>query len=90
MFAWLSEGSQLNPDRGISSALHVPFLNFMSILAEKAGEVHVRVGGNTQDYAYVVDSLPGGKFLEKNKEDTQNPVRRLVGNERIRRLIFPL
>ena len=52
----------------------VPFLNFMSIVAERAGAVHVRVGGNTQDTAYVVDSLPDGKFLEKNKEDSSNPV----------------
>lgn len=47
----------------------------MSILAEKAGEVHVRVGGNTQEYAYFVDELPEGKFLLKNKEDARNPVR---------------
>ncbi len=47
----------------------------MSIIAEKAGEVHVRVGGNTQDTAYMVDSLPDGKFLDKNREDASNPVR---------------
>ena len=52
----------------------MPFLNYMSILAEKAGSVHIRVGGNTQEYAYVVDSLPDGKILEKNKEDSRNPV----------------
>ena len=46
----------------------------MSLVAERAGAVHVRVGGNTQDTAYVVDSLPDGKFLEKNKEDSSNPV----------------
>ena len=54
--------------------LHVPFLNFMSIIADKAGEVHVRVGGNTQDTAYMVDELPDGRFLEKNQEDASNPV----------------
>lgn len=47
----------------------------MSIIASVAGEVHVRVGGNTQETAYMVDSLPDGKFLEKNKEDASNPVR---------------
>ena len=52
----------------------VPFLNFMSIIADKAGEVHVRVGGNTQDTAYMVDELPDGRFLEKNQEDASNPV----------------
>ena len=47
----------------------------MSIIAERAGAVHVRVGGNTQDTAYVVESLPNGKFLDKDKEDESNPVR---------------
>ena len=47
----------------------------MSLLAERSGEVHVRVGGNTQEFAYMVDSLEDGKFLEKNKEDARNPVR---------------
>lgn len=41
-----------------SSVLHVPFLNLMSTLANRGGEVHVRVGGNTQDYAVLVDTLP--------------------------------
>ena len=52
----------------------VPFLNFMSIIAERAGGVHIRVGGNTQETAYMVDSLPDGKILEKDKEDATNPV----------------
>ena len=55
--------------------LMVPFLNFMSIIAERAGGVHIRVGGNTQETAYMVDSLPDGKILEKDKEDATNPVR---------------
>ena len=41
-----------------SSILYVPFLNLMSTLASRGGEVHVRVGGNTQDYAVLVDTLP--------------------------------
>ena len=53
----------------------VPFLNFMSIIAERAGAVHVRVGGNTQETAFMVDSLADGKIMEKNKEDASNPVR---------------
>ena len=55
--------------------IKVPFLNYMSIIAEKAGAVHVRVGGNTQETAFVVDSLPDGGIIEKNKEDASNPVR---------------
>ena len=53
----------------------VPFLNFMSIIAERAGAVHVRVGGNTQETAFMVDSLADGRIMEKNKEDASNPVR---------------
>ena len=47
----------------------------MSIIAEKAGAVNVRVGGNTQETAFVVDSLADGKMIEKDKEDASNPVR---------------
>ena len=53
----------------------MPFLNYMSIIAEKAGAVHVRVGGNTQETAFVVHSLADGKMIEKDKEDATNPVR---------------
>ncbi|KAI0668268.1 hypothetical protein C8Q78DRAFT_1099695 [Trametes maxima] len=56
-----------------SSRLHVPFLHLMALIAEKAGAVHVRVGGNTQETAFMVDSLPDGKVIEKNKEDVSNP-----------------
>ena len=47
----------------------------MSLLAERAGGVHIRVGGNTQEFAYVVDSLPDGKMMEKDKAYLKNPVR---------------
>ncbi|CDO73856.1 Glycoside Hydrolase Family 79 protein [Trametes cinnabarina] len=56
-----------------SSRLHVPFLNLMALIVEKAGAVHVRVGGNTQDTAFMVDSFPDGKMMEKDKEDASNP-----------------
>ena len=59
----------------IRSQLHVPFLNLMNIVAERAGAVHIRVGGNTQETAFMVDSLPDGKILAKDKEDASNPVR---------------
>ncbi|PIL25782.1 hypothetical protein GSI_11532 [Ganoderma sinense ZZ0214-1] len=45
----------------------------MSIIAEKAGAVNVRVGGNTQETAFVVNSLADGKMIEKDKEDASNP-----------------
>ncbi|KAI9058982.1 glycoside hydrolase family 79 protein [Trametes sanguinea] len=56
-----------------STQLHVPFLNLMALMVEKAGSVHVRVGGNTQDTAFMVDSFPDGKIMEKDKEDASNP-----------------
>jgi hypothetical protein len=36
--------------------------------------VHIRVGGNTQEYAYYVDTLPDGHAISKEKADTNNPV----------------
>ncbi|KAJ7238588.1 glycoside hydrolase family 79 protein [Mycena haematopus] len=56
-----------------STRLQVPFLNLMSNVQARGGSVRVRVGGNTQDYATLFASLPGGKMLEKEKQDTQNP-----------------
>ena len=47
----------------------------MSLLTARGGAVHIRVGGNTQDYATLVDSLPDGKAIEKDKTNTTNPVR---------------
>lgn len=58
-----------------STTLHPQFLNLMNIVAQKAGAVHIRVGGNTQETAFLVDTLPGGKMMEKDKEDASNPVR---------------
>ena len=49
----------------------------MSLVAERAGRVHVRVGGNTQETARLVQSLDDGKAIEKQKVDTNNPVRAL-------------
>ena len=47
----------------------------MSLLAERAGQVVIRVGGNTQDYATLVDSTSDGKMIEKQSIDPNNPVR---------------
>ncbi|KAI0823157.1 hypothetical protein BC628DRAFT_1325396 [Trametes gibbosa] len=56
-----------------STRLFVPFLNLMALLVERGGAVHVRVGGNTQETAFMVDSFPDGKIMEKDKEDASNP-----------------
>ncbi len=58
--------------------MNVPFLNLMSLIAQKAGAVHVRVGGNTQETAFLVDSFPDGGILEKDNGDKSNPVRDLL------------
>lgn len=57
------------------SFIQVPFLNLMSLLTARAGRVTIRVGGNSQETASLVDSLPDGKAIEKDKDDTSNPVR---------------
>ncbi|KAJ7923331.1 glycoside hydrolase family 79 protein [Mycena leptocephala] len=56
-----------------SSYLQVPLLNLMANIAERAGAVHVRIGGNTQEYAYFVDSLPDARAISKEKANTNNP-----------------
>lgn len=38
----------------------------MENLKERAGRVNIRVGGNTQDSATLVDSLPDDKMIEKD------------------------
>ncbi|KAH9911520.1 uncharacterized protein BXZ73DRAFT_107940 [Epithele typhae] len=41
-----------------SSVLQVPFLNLLASVANRAGGIRIRVGGNTQEYATLVDALP--------------------------------
>jgi hypothetical protein len=49
-----------------SSFIPVPWLNLMANLQERAGSVVVRLGGNTQEYAKMVDSIPDrNTFLKK-------------------------
>jgi len=57
-----------------SSFLQVPFLNLMANLQERGGSVKVRVGGNTQETATLVDSTPDGAALEKDYGMSSNPV----------------
>ncbi|KAK0453921.1 glycoside hydrolase family 79 protein [Armillaria borealis] len=56
-----------------SSYIQVPFLNLMANLQQRAGRVYVRVGGNTQETAVHVDSLPDGKMIQKDNTNTTNP-----------------
>lgn len=50
------------------------FLNLMSIIAQRAGRVAIRVGGNSQEIASLVPSLPDGKAIEKDKSTSLDPV----------------
>ncbi|OBZ74677.1 Beta-glucuronidase [Grifola frondosa] len=55
------------------SFIFPPFLNLMALIAERAGRVHIRVGGNTQETATLVDSLADGKAIEKQHVDLNTP-----------------
>lgn len=46
----------------------------MANIAARGGKVQVRVGGNTQETATLVDSLPNNRILEKDYNNTSNPV----------------
>ncbi|KAF8949995.1 glycoside hydrolase family 79 protein [Flammula alnicola] len=48
-----------------SSLLQVPFLNLMANLQERSGGVIIRLGGNTQEFAALVDSIPNGHTFAK-------------------------
>ncbi|KAF7344500.1 hypothetical protein MSAN_01931900 [Mycena sanguinolenta] len=56
-----------------SSYIQVPFLNLMANIQERAGAVYMRIGGNTQEFAFYVDSLPEDRAISKQKADSNNP-----------------
>lgn len=58
-----------------SSFIQVPFLNLMMNLQERAGLVLIRLGGNTQEYATMVDSLDNGKAIMKQQASNTQTVR---------------
>ncbi|KIM79709.1 glycoside hydrolase family 79 protein [Piloderma croceum F 1598] len=75
-FGFSIEFSVLNQVLGYnSSVLMVPFLNLMANIRDRAGAIHIRVGGNTQETASMVDSLPNGEILSKDNSDTNNPTK---------------
>ena len=57
------------------SFIQVPFLNLLATVVDRAGRVRIRVGGNTQETATLVDSLPNNAMIAKDKQSTTNPVR---------------
>lgn len=53
----------------------------MANMQQRAGRVRVRVGGNTQETATLVDSLPDGKALQKDISGASGPVRSVTLNQ---------
>ncbi|KAF8079214.1 glycoside hydrolase family 79 protein [Lyophyllum atratum] len=51
----------------------IPFLNLLAQIQQRAGGTHIRMGGNTQDFAYYVDNIEGGYATAKEKYDSNNP-----------------
>ncbi|KAG5351031.1 hypothetical protein C0989_008226 [Termitomyces sp. Mn162] len=56
-----------------TSYLQVPFLNLLGLIQQRAGGTHIRIGGNTQDFAYRVDHIDNGHATDKNRTDSKNP-----------------
>lgn len=46
----------------------------MGNIKKRVGSVYIRVGGNTQETATLVQSLPNGEIMYKDNADTNNPV----------------
>ncbi|KAG8936132.1 hypothetical protein FRC03_011153 [Tulasnella sp. 419] len=53
--------------------LRPEFLNHLGVLQERGGSIAIRVGGNTQDKAQIVDSLPNGAIIGKTKNPNTGP-----------------
>ncbi|KAJ1304397.1 hypothetical protein OPQ81_005546 [Rhizoctonia solani] len=51
-----------------STRLLVPFLNYMGNIRARGGSVSIRIGGNSQDQAYLVDSVPNFGVITKQKQ----------------------
>ncbi|TFK33319.1 hypothetical protein BDQ12DRAFT_441495 [Crucibulum laeve] len=58
-----------------SSFIQVPFLNLMQNLVERAGGVVVRLGGNTQEHATLVDEITNHTVITKEKTDLSQTTR---------------
>ncbi|KAG5642996.1 hypothetical protein DXG03_001773 [Asterophora parasitica] len=56
-----------------ASHIQVPFLNLMAQIQQRAGGVHIRMGGNTQDFAYWVEQVDNHAATSKEKSDPKNP-----------------
>lgn len=58
-----------------STHLFPAFLNLMSNLVERAGQVVIRLGGNTQEFATLVPELPDGRTFGKEESGSRQTTR---------------
>ncbi|KAI6122360.1 glycoside hydrolase family 79 protein [Pisolithus croceorrhizus] len=72
-FSVISQVCMSSPALFVLSFIQVPFLNLMSNIRQRAGEVRIRVGGNTQETASLVDSLPDGDMALKEPSNLNDP-----------------
>ncbi|KAJ3503353.1 hypothetical protein NLJ89_g8477 [Agrocybe chaxingu] len=56
-----------------SSFIQVPFLNLMANLQQRSGRINIRVGGNTQERATLVENTTDGRIIEKDLAGIINP-----------------
>ncbi|PIL25780.1 hypothetical protein GSI_11530 [Ganoderma sinense ZZ0214-1] len=49
-----------------ASFIQVPFLNLLAALTDRGNDVRIRVGGNTQEMASLVNSLPNNAMIAKD------------------------
>ncbi|KAI0744491.1 hypothetical protein C8Q76DRAFT_1775 [Earliella scabrosa] len=50
-----------------ASFIQVPFLNLLATIADRGGGVRIRIGGNTQETASHVESLPNNAMIAKDQ-----------------------
>lgn len=55
----------------LSSSLQVPFLNLLANIKERVGSILIRVGGNTQEAAAMVPSLPNSTIISMSTGSLQ-------------------
>ncbi|KAF8064386.1 glycoside hydrolase family 79 protein [Lyophyllum atratum] len=73
-FGFSIEMSVANQVLGKNSTLiQVAFLNLMANLQQRSGGINIRVGGNTQETAALVQSTPDGRIIEKDINGASNP-----------------
>ncbi|KAF8624071.1 hypothetical protein AX15_006082 [Amanita polypyramis BW_CC] len=70
-FGFSIEMSVVDQVLGLSSQLiNVPFLNLMANIIRRSGRVNLRVGGNTQETAVMVQNTTSGRLIEKDYGNT--------------------